>query len=379
MDADAALQLGLVIFSLVAGVAGIVFLLSKEATRQTVGVLLFPLTPAIVFFLINFSTESSAGVDFIGQFGGPIAAYVGVTLLAYQLVKRDEKREAREQRLAELEQSDKTLRAELAEAKAVFEKRDQEYRDLRENMETTRSPRLPSGIANEYALPDAPERKIVIYTGGISDVKNVDVVVSSENDEMMLARYYDRSISGTLRYLDADRDGSGYVVKDNLAETLANELKSKNYRLPVRAGTVIPTPTVRLAERGIKYVFHAASVKGEPAEGYQPVVAQLDDCVENSFLRLHELAALAPAGDAAGDPPAAPPEPLTSILFPLLGAGTAKLSPREAARRMLPAIIKAMQETPEVQTTYVLAFVESHRDALREVAQAHNLAEVSPA
>ena len=166
---------------------------------------------------------------------------------------------------------------------------------------------------------------------------------------------YDMDMSGALRYLDAEIGNDGYVIRDCMVEKLQEEIKKKGVRLPVQAGVVLVTPTTRLMERGVKYIFHAAVVKGEVGAGYQPVIEQLDQCIQNCYRRFAEIASQG--------------EQITTILFPLLGSGSAKLSPQDSARIILSQIIQAMTEFPQVQTTYILAWVESHQQALRSAAQ----------
>jgi hypothetical protein len=63
------------------------------------------------------------------------------------------------------------------------------------------------------------------------------------------------------------------------------------------------------------------------------------------------------------------------MLFPVLGAGTARRAPLEAVRELLGAILAQMGRHPACRTAYVLAWKESHRDALRRVAAELGLAE----
>ena len=162
-------------------------------------------------------------------------------------------------------------------------------------------------------------------------------------------------MSGALRYLDAEVGNDGYVIRDSMFENLQEEIKKKGARLPVRAGIVFVTPTTRLADRGVKYLFHAAVVKGEVGAGYQPVVEQLDLCVQNCYRQFGDIVSRG--------------EHIRTLLFPLLGAGSAKLNPQEAADIILPEIIRGMTAVPQVQSTYILAWVESHKLALRSTAK----------
>lgn len=235
--------------------------------------------------------------------------------------------------------------------------------EIRHRVETSRPQPLPSGRDSAYRFDDTPDARIEILTGSIEDLRDIDVVVSSENTDLQMARYYDASLSGLLRYLDATRGLDGHVREDNLNNALQRIIRDERINLPVGAGAVIPTPTTELAKCGIKYIFHMASVKGTPGEGYHSVLDRLDRAVTNAYARFSELA------DEHG---------LRSILFPLLGAGTAKRDPVEAARLLLDAISKEMRRHPACKTTYLLALTASHRDGLRQAAQGCGLLAIEP-
>ena len=226
---------------------------------------------------------------------------------------------------------------------------------LQRLIETSRPKPLQPGVDGVYRLPGSPARKLVIRTGDIRYAANIDVLVSSENTDLQLARYYDPSVSGTLRYLDAERGMDGRVIRDALGEQLKSLVERHDIKLPVMPGTVLAIPTTGLAARGIKHVFLAAVVRGEgPGAGYSAVAqTEAENCVRECFLRFN---ALSQAG------------PLESILFPVFGAGTAKQDPEQAVGWFLPTLVEAMKEAPSCTRVDVLAWVESHRAALRKVA-----------
>jgi hypothetical protein len=62
--------------------------------------------------------------------------------------------------------------------------------------------------------------------------------------------------------------------------------------------------------------------------------------------------------------------------MPIFGAGTAKMSPQEAAEIMLAEIVRTLQETPSIKKVYVLAFIDSHRDAIRNAAKKQKLVSI---
>src|SRR5580692_1576025 len=71
-------------------------------------------------------------------------------------------------------------------------------------------------------------KKIALITGNIQGVKCVDVWVNSENTNMQMSRYYDKSISGTIRYLGAQKDAAGDVTEDCVMNELTALIGTKN-------------------------------------------------------------------------------------------------------------------------------------------------------
>jgi O-acetyl-ADP-ribose deacetylase (regulator of RNase III) len=123
----------------------------------------------------------------------------------------------------------------------------------------------------------------------------------------------------------------------------------------VLPGAVLPVPTTGLKTQGVKYVFHAAVVRGAVERGYEPITDAVEEAIRNSFDRFAELAAT---------------ETLRSMLFPVFGVGTAGLAAETVAPALLSAIAHGMQTHPQVETAAVLVYVEAHRRALRAAATA---------
>lgn len=215
---------------------------------------------------------------------------------------------------------------------------------------------LASGVDAEFALDDDRARTIAIVTGGFREVRDVDVVVSSENTDLQPARYFDRSTSAMLRYLDADRNpGDLRVRRDAYFESLKAACEKDQVQVPVLPGAVLPAPTTGLRAQGIKYVFHAAVVRGIVGGGYEFVQEELEEAVRNCFRRFDQISVT---------------DPLRSMLFPLFGTGTGRLGAEVVAPRLLRAIHAGMVQHPAVARVEVLAYIDAHRRALRSAATA---------
>jgi O-acetyl-ADP-ribose deacetylase (regulator of RNase III) len=238
---------------------------------------------------------------------------------------------------------------------------------LQRMIKTARVNSLPAGRDKVYALPSTPSRQVALVTGDIKEVEalQADVVVSLESLDLQLARFNDPWLSGTLRYLDAEKTSGGIILKDSLNDQLQKEIRKLGRPLPFAPGSVVATPTHQLAKQGFKYVFHVAALQGAIGDGYIINDLLLDDCVRNVFHRFADLA----KGHSE----------LRTILFPMLGAATTGLEYGQLAERMLQLIINGMKQCPSCQKTYLLAWIEPHLHAFRKAAEKLELKEVSAA
>ena len=265
-----------------------------------------------------------------------------------------------------------SIRASGWAARGIFEEykfpRLRSERQVRRTLRAAEPRPLPPGKAKHYALPSGQE--IVILTGDVKELRGpdepgghkIDAIVSLENTFLQLGRYYDRSISGSLRYMDAEKS-AGEIKNDSLNDGLQSQLK----KLPVRLGSVIATPTTQLrADLGIRYVLHVAAMHGSVGDGYKMISDVIDDCVRNAFRRFAEMIE---EDESAG---------LESILFPMLGAASADIDIHEVAHQLLWQVVDKMQRIPACRTVYVLAWLESHCLAIQKVAKELELEEIEP-
>jgi O-acetyl-ADP-ribose deacetylase (regulator of RNase III) len=221
-----------------------------------------------------------------------------------------------------------------------------------DNLKVERKPRpIDKKEVYLYPLVNAPGKEIGIITGDIQNIKNVDVWVNSENTNMKMARHYERSVSGAIRYLGARKDIARRVKED----LVADELYKIVGQCAVDPGTVIPTGAGELTNtNGVKKIFHAAAVKGQVGRGYSPI-SDVDECVRNAL----ELA----------DSDVMVNEDIHSILFPLMGTGTSKQDADAAARDLISAAISYLEENKKskINKVFFLAFNEQDRERCEHV------------
>ena len=182
----------------------------------------------------------------------------------------------------------------------------------------------------DYELRDASNKSICIIGGDIKNVKNVDIWVSSENTNMQMARFFDRSVSSMIRYLGAAKDEAGHVTQDVIANELAEKL---GMHATVHPATVIATGAGELATtHGVRYIFHAAAVSGAVGQGYVPI-PNITDCIVNALAKADS----SPYTESGSK----------SIVFPLLGTGTARGDLHLIVGRLIDTAISYLTENPD--------------------------------
>jgi O-acetyl-ADP-ribose deacetylase (regulator of RNase III) len=212
-----------------------------------------------------------------------------------------------------------------------------------------------------YALANAPSKKICLITGDIRDVKNVDIWVSSENTNMIMARHYDRSISSIIRYCGARKE-KGRIVEDIVAKELAKAAPGDPANVP--AGEIVVTGPGELQRtHGVKKIFHAASAIGQVGTGFSPI-DDIGRCVRNALL----------TADARKYARCN----FKSILFPLMGTGTTRGDLQQKAKELIDAAISHLQDNPacRIECVYFLTWSEKDLEVCQHILQ--NAPQVSP-
>ena len=210
-------------------------------------------------------------------------------------------------------------------------------------------------LVEEYEVPEA-KGLIGIVTGNLRHVnlnahlnaRPIAIWVSSENINMQMARPYEESISGMIRYLGARKDETGAIVEDTIVDELANVMGSRQI---VNPGEVVATGAGCLAEtHNVDRIFHAAAVYGVVGTGFHPI-ENVEQCVTNALVR----------ADREQREKGKPTD--TSILFPLLGTGTARADLTSSAKRQIGAVLsyfRSRDGSTFVDRVYFLAPTQNH-------------------
>jgi O-acetyl-ADP-ribose deacetylase (regulator of RNase III) len=180
-----------------------------------------------------------------------------------------------------------------------------------------------------FVLPVGPSSSalLTLHAGSIEGLENIDIIVSSENVHLELAKPFKSSLSARLRNAAAYKNAAGEVVDDVISREVSEWIR-ENARpgLPVEPGTVVATSSGRLVHRGIRRIYHGAVVV--PRAGTN----EYDVDLESIFRAVRAAVQLARAERRTIDPA------LRSICFPLFGTGRAGLDPAVSFAWMWPAL-----------------------------------------
>jgi hypothetical protein len=113
---------------------------------------------------------------------------------------------------------------------------------LREGDETPRRPVKPADPS--LAVHTMPGEKTTIHLAGgdMTEFRDIDVFVNSENDYMQMARAFERkSISSSLRYLGACFDKANRLLEDTVQDELTKKVESELGPRPLGHYAVVVT------------------------------------------------------------------------------------------------------------------------------------------
>lgn len=235
--------------------------------------------------------------------------------------------------------------------------------------------------------------KLHLAAGDITQMKDIDVLVNSENDYMQMARIFEsRTLSSSLRTSGALVE-QGRLVEDRVQEELDEQVKvGYPFGLPIMIGEVLLThaghPESKLVkQQGARYIFHAATMRFEAlssSETLQPVGPEGIETVTrnclNAILELNEKQGQILQPDSrflSGEHPSQQPapddyQPVTSIVFPIFGTGHGGRAIREVVPPMLRTFYYFLREMQDseyctIEDIYVAVYAEADIPMVKEL------------
>jgi macro domain-containing protein len=339
--------LAIAIASLVAGI-GLFIWYSTPNREQHLQVanriawLLIALFPVcIIFSFFPTSTLSGAVVKGISA-SGAIAAFVLIWIQGARLgIKAAEK----DSQTAKLKEQEKQIAALQKEAQA------RQAQIAPQVINTTKQ--------QMYSLRHLKNKSIGIVTGNLIKVKFADIWVNSENTNMQMAGFYDRSVSGAIRYFGAKLNATGNVEEDLIGNALVQALHGS---VSVAPGGVVWTSSGELAKtHQVRGILHAATVQGQPGAGYSQI-QDIGRCVTSALDYLDQR-------NTTEQPP------FQTIIFPLLGAGQGQAKREATAQALLVPALDHLEAHPKcaITTVYFMAYTDAELAAWEGVL--HNFSE----
>ena len=223
------------------------------------------------------------------------------------------------------------------------------------NIEPEGKPLEPTDFY-EAALKATEGSAVGLIAGDIQNVTGVDVWVNSENTNMQMARPFENSISGIIRYLGAEKDSeNGQIKTDTILKALE---KKMNGRTNVDPATVLVTTSGEMWKtHKVKLIFHAAANNGQVGQGYTPIdyVAR---CVTNALKVSH-------VESEHGE--------VRSILFPLMATRSHRGAVLEdRVKPLLNAAIDYLDRNPAgmFRKVYFLTYTDKEFEVCQDILRA---------
>lgn len=242
--------------------------------------------------------------------------------------------------------------------------------------------------ATDFRLLDASGKatdKIIGYINGdIANVHGIDVWVNPENTDMIMDRFFGRSISAVIRYCGARKySGTQRVEEDTIGNALRAEMGKRPF---VKPAFVVHTTSGELARapHAVRRIFHVAAaygqigdttvtgeISGPVGQGATTNIKTLEQCVLNVLNEI-EIASNWPAGFSA--------EPYRSVIFPIMGTGESGLFVDAVAERLVAKAIAFFEGRPKahLQRIYFLAYSAADENILDEIMRATNKHKLEP-
>ncbi len=214
----------------------------------------------------------------------------------------------------------------------------------------------PLGETSFYEAQLKGRRDVIIglITGDIQNVRGVDVWLNSENTNMQMARPFENSISGVIRYHGAKKE-NGQITEDTIVEALAAKMNGKPS--VDSAAVLVTTSGALLQSHQVKRIFHAAVNYGQVGQGYIPI-DNVARCVENAL-------------NVVMDSPKDRKEvKLTSILIPLMATRSRQGTVLEdRVKRLFDAVINLLASKPDCmfKKVYFLTYTDKELEVCQSL------------
>lgn len=257
---------------------------------------------------------------------------------------------------------DKTRAGQVAWLKGLVEEKQEAYG-------------RPNKSIHVYRMEDPKHATEVHLAGGdVIQMREIDVLVNSENDYLQMARIFEsRTVSSLLRYYGSQIDKAQRILDDTVQNELNEKAKAEFVTRPVGLGTVVVTsaghPDSYLRTKNeARFIFHTAtvSVEGEgPNKRLEPI--RDDSAVRNAVRKTLDEVKEVDKKHMRGKGKTTY-KPIASILLPVFGTGHGGRSFEDVAPSTVRAVkeflVDTAKEKPALERIHVLGYSKRNVEIL---------------
>jgi hypothetical protein len=209
---------------------------------------------------------------------------------------------------------------------------------LREDQNTAlfKNAYIPTKKAFSVHSLSGSDCKIILAAGDMTRMRDIDVLVNTENNYMQMARLFESfSLSSKLRLYGSQRNSSGAIREDTVQQELYVQT-AKTYSLPITMGYVVPThaghPESRLVKNGARYIFHVAAVQVQHSSRNNAIIPLDNEGIAEAVYNCLDMVievneargVISPEGSplrAQEEQAASTYKPIESMILPLFATG----------------------------------------------------------
>ena len=221
---------------------------------------------------------------------------------------------------------------------------------LREHRQQQRSEGEPMAGPQYYAVTSTPDKQVGFLVGDIVRVHDIDVWVNPENTDMMMDRFFARSISAKIRFLGARKFPTGEVEDDTIGDDLQRQMHRRRF---VALTSVIDTTSGNLlsAPHNVQRIFHVATVKGAFGQGVTTDNETLATCVDAVLAAIDKQRIY------------------RSVLIPMIGTGAGGLLVKDVAPKLVERAVSYLEKNPasRIEKIVFLGYSAGDGDILARV------------
>jgi nudix-type nucleoside diphosphatase (YffH/AdpP family) len=219
----------------------------------------------------------------------------------------------------------------------------------------------PAPVARrQYQIRFKPDCTLVLRTGNMLSITDVDAWINSENTDMEMDRFIGRSVSALIRHAGAAKDANGRVIEDTIGDALKAKMRG---RRTSHIGTVHDTtPGELTTTHNVRRIFHVVAVYGVVGKGSY-AHADLIEEVSRKVLEAVEKRNHNFVNSRC-----------RTALLPMIGTGDSGLAPAVAFPKIIDGIISFFQaqRSPVLRAVHMSAFRQNDADVATQFLDAHS-------